>query len=77
MSYPRHPLGSLAAYRDHAMAEMPVDWRPVLVAESFSGLVAARWASVDVRVRGLVLCAGFARNPVGFAGRGTAGWVAA
>ena len=65
IGYPNRPLGSLDAYRTHAMGETPVDWRPVVVAESFSGLVAARWAAVDARVRGLVLCAAFARNPVG------------
>ena len=65
VSYPNRVLGSLDAYRDHAMAEAPVDWKPVLVAESFSGLVAARWAAIDPRVSALVLCAAFARNPVG------------
>jgi len=67
VSYPRTPLGSLDRYREHAMGHMPVDWRPVLVAESFSGLVAARWAALDSRVRALVLCGSFARNPVGLA----------
>ena len=67
VSYPPVPLGSLDRYREHAMEHAPVDWQPVLVAESFSGLVAARWAAVDARVRALVLCASFARNPVGFA----------
>lgn len=67
VSYPNRALGSLDAYRDHAMAASPVDWKPVLVAESFSGLVATRWAEVDSRVRALVLCAAFARNPVGHA----------
>ena len=65
VTYPNRMLGSLEAYRDHAMAAAPVDWKPVLVAESFSGLVATRWAEIDSRVRGLVLCAAFARNPVG------------
>lgn len=65
VSYPNRRLASLDGYRAHAMAEVPVDWRPVLVAESFSGLVAARWAAEDPRIRGLVLCAAFARNPVG------------
>jgi hypothetical protein len=65
VSYPNRVLGSLDAYREQAMAEVPVDWDPVLVAESFSGLVAARWAAIDPRVRGLVLCGSFARNPVG------------
>ncbi len=67
VSYPNRALGSLDAYREHAMGEMPVDWSPVLVAESFSGLIAARWAAIDSRVRALVLCASFARNPVGHA----------
>lgn len=65
VSYPNRALGSLDAYREHAMGEVPVDWQPVLVAESFSGLVAARWAAIDSRVRALILCASFARNPVG------------
>jgi len=69
VTYPARPLGSLEGYRDHAMASIPVDCRPVLVAESFSGLVAARWAEVDSRVRGVVLCGAFARNPVGWAAR--------
>lgn len=67
VSYPNRLLGSLDAYRAHAMAEVPVDWEPILVAESFSGLVASRWAAVDPRVRGLVLCGCFARNPLGYA----------
>ena len=67
VSYPNRRLGTLDAYRAHAMAQVPVDWKPVLVAESFSGLVAARWAGIDSRVAALVLCASFARNPVGYA----------
>lgn len=67
VSYPNRRMGSLDAYRDHAMAVPPVDWKPALVAESFSGLVAARWAATDSRVRALVLCCSFARNPVGHA----------
>ena len=65
VSYPNRRMGTLDAYRDHAMAAAPVDWKPALVAESFSGLVAARWAATDSRVRALVLCGSFARNPVG------------
>jgi pimeloyl-ACP methyl ester carboxylesterase len=65
VSYPNRVLGTLDAYRVHAMAQIPVDWAPVLVAESFSGLVAASWAALDPRVRALVLCGAFARNPVG------------
>jgi pimeloyl-ACP methyl ester carboxylesterase len=41
--------------------------RPVLVAESFSALVAARWAANDPHVRALVLVAGFARSPTPWA----------
>jgi pimeloyl-ACP methyl ester carboxylesterase len=67
VSYPNRRMGSLDAYRDHAMAAAPVDWKPALVAESFSGLVAARWAATDSRVSALVLCCSFARNPVGHA----------
>lgn len=67
VSYPNRPLGTLDEYRVHGMGHVPVDWKPVLVAESFSGLVAARWASIDSRMRALVLCASFARNPMGYA----------
>lgn len=67
VSYPNRLLGSLDEYRAHAMAQAPVDWRPVLVAESFSGLVAARWAALDPRVAAVVLCGSFARNPLGHA----------
>lgn len=67
VTYPNRTLGSLEGYREHAMAQAPVDWKPVLVAESFSGLVAARWAATDSRVRSIVLCGAFARNPVGHA----------
>jgi pimeloyl-ACP methyl ester carboxylesterase len=76
VSYPNRALGSLDAYRVQAMGEVPVDWRPVVVAESFSGLVATRWASVDARVEALVLCASFARNPLGYATRLGAAWPA-
>ncbi len=74
VSYANRPLGSLDEYRVHAMAQVPVDWKPVLVAESFSGLVAARWASIDSRVRALVLCGSFARNPMGYATGLGASW---
>ena len=67
VSYPNRALGSLDGYREHAMAQVPVDWKPILVAESFSGLVAARWAAMDSRVEAIVLCGAFARNPVGHA----------
>ena len=67
VTYPNRKLGTLDGYREFAMGQIPVDWQPVLVAESFSGLVAARWASLDPRVKALVLCGSFARNPVSFA----------
>jgi len=67
VSYPNRTLGTLDAYRSHAMGVVPVDWEPFLVAESFGGLIAARWAGVDSRVKGIVLCGAFARNPVSFA----------
>ena len=67
VTYPNRTLGSLDGYRDHAMSVAPVDWKPILVAESFSGLVAARWAAIDSRVQAIVLCGAFARNPVGHA----------
>jgi pimeloyl-ACP methyl ester carboxylesterase len=69
VTYPARCLGTIEGYRDHAMASVPVDCRPVLVAESFSSLVAAHWAAIDPRVRGVVLCGAFARNPVGWAAR--------
>jgi pimeloyl-ACP methyl ester carboxylesterase len=74
VSYPNRLLGSLDGYREHAMGVVPVDWRPVLIAESFSGLVAARWAGIDERVEALVLCGSFARNPVGYAATLGASW---
>ena len=69
VSYPARCLGTLDGYREFAMASTPVDWRPVLIAESFSSLVAARWAAIDPRVRGVVLVGGFSSNPTGFATR--------
>jgi pimeloyl-[acyl-carrier protein] methyl ester esterase len=76
VSYPNRTLGSLDAYRVQAMGEAPVDWQPVLIAESFSGLVATRWASLDPRVQALVLCGSFARNPLGYATELGAAWPA-
>jgi pimeloyl-ACP methyl ester carboxylesterase len=64
IAYPNHPLHSLDGYCRHVAAQVPADARLVLVAESFSGLVAARWASMDPRVEALVLCGSFARNPM-------------
>lgn len=63
--YPRYPLGTLDAYQRFAASEAKGIVPQVLVAESFSGLVAARWAARDPGVAALVLCGAFARNPVG------------
>jgi pimeloyl-ACP methyl ester carboxylesterase len=64
ITYPNRPLESLNGYARFAAGELGPESRPVLVAESFSGLVAARWAARDPHVAGIVLCAGFARNPM-------------
>lgn len=65
--YPPYPLGTLDEYRRYAATEARGEAALVLVAESFSSLVAARWAASDPRVAALVLCGGFSHNPVGFA----------
>ena len=70
VGYPNRPLGSLNGYARHAAGLADPQSRPVLVAESFSGLVAARWAAQDPHVAGLVLCGAFARAPVPWAGLG-------
>ncbi len=67
VKYPPYPLGSLDEYQRYAATEAKGEAAVVLIAESFSGLVAARWAARDQRVAALVICGGFARNPVGFA----------
>ena len=64
VGYPNRKLGTLNGYARFAAEQLGADSRPLLVAESFSGLVAARWASNDVHVAGLVLCGAFARSPV-------------
>ena len=66
ISYPNQPFATLNGYGRFAAAQLGPDARPVLVAESFSGLVAARWASRDPHVAALVLCGAFARNPLAF-----------
>ena len=50
----------------YAARQVAPESRPLVVAESFSGLVAARWAANDPHVAGLVLCGAFARSPVPF-----------
>ncbi len=70
LSYPNRALETLAGYARHASAQLAADSRPVLVAESFSGLVAAHWAARDPHVAGVVLCGAFARNPLPWTGLG-------
>ena len=70
LAYPNRTLESLNGYARFASSRVSPESRPVLVAESFSGLVAARWAASDPHVAGLVLCGAFARNPVPFAALG-------
>lgn len=67
ISYPNRAIGSLDDYWRFAANEVPPGTRCILVAESFSGLVAARWASRDARVEAIVLCGSFTRNPVHWA----------
>jgi pimeloyl-[acyl-carrier protein] methyl ester esterase len=70
IDYPNKPLETLNGYARFAASHVGPESRPVLVAESFSGLVAARWAAQDPHVAALVLCGAFVRNPVAFAGLG-------
>jgi pimeloyl-ACP methyl ester carboxylesterase len=64
IDYPNRRLESLNGYCRFASSQVAPDSRQILVAESFSGLIAARWASMDPHVEALVLCGSFARNPV-------------
>ena len=70
IGYPNRALGSLNGYARFAAAELGPDARPVVIAESFGGLVAARWAAKDPHVAALVLCGAFARSPVALAALG-------
>ena len=63
IGYPNRKLETLNGYSRYASSQVTPESRPVLVAESFSGLVAARWAAQDPHVAALVLCGAFARNP--------------
>jgi pimeloyl-[acyl-carrier protein] methyl ester esterase len=72
VAYPNRVLGSLAGYCRFAAEQVRQEERVVLIAESFSGLVAARWAVRDPHVHGIVFCAAFARNPVWAASVGAA-----
>ena len=70
IGYPNRTLENLNGYARFAASQVAPESRPVLVAESFSGLVAARWAAQDPHVVGLVLCGAFARSPVTWAAWG-------
>jgi pimeloyl-ACP methyl ester carboxylesterase len=64
IGYPNRKLDTLDGYARFAASHVDADSRPLLVAESFSGLVAARWASRDPHIAAVVLCGGFARSPI-------------
>jgi len=64
VTYPNQALETLNGYGRFAAGHCAPEARPVLVAESFSGLVATRWASRDPHVAALVLCGAFVRNPM-------------
>lgn len=60
---PGHPPGC-AALADHALAALPPQGDVVVLGESFSGPVAIALADrLPQRVKALVLCGSFARNP--------------
>lgn len=68
IGYPNRTFESLNGYARFASSHVSPESRPVLVAESFSGLVATRWAAQDPHVAAIVLCGAFARNPVAWSG---------
>jgi pimeloyl-ACP methyl ester carboxylesterase len=68
IDYPNRTLESLSGYARFASSQVSPKSRPVLVAESFSGLVATRWAAQDPHVAAIVLCGAFASNPVAWSG---------
>ena len=72
VTYPNASLGNLAGYCRFAASHVAPEDRVIVIAESFSGLVAARWAARDPHVDGLILCGAFARNPVWVASLGAA-----
>lgn len=65
--YPSQPLRSLNGYCRYASERVGRDERLILVGESFSSLVAVRWAARDPHVEAVVLAGGFARNPMTWA----------
>ena len=77
IGYPNRNLHTLEGYWRHAASELAEGSRPVLIAESFSGLVAARWAASEPRIAGVVLCGAFARNPSRIAAALGAAWPSA
>ena len=64
IGYPNRKMESLNGYARHVAEQLGTHTRPVLIAESFSGLVAARLAARDPHVAGIVLCGAFARSPM-------------
>ena len=70
IAYPNRTLETVQGYARFAAGEVAADSRLVLVAESFSGLVAAKWAARDPHVAGVVLCGAFATSPVPWAALG-------
>ncbi len=70
VEYPNRTLDTLQGYARFAAGAVGNESRPVLIAESFSGLVAAKWAARDPHVAGIVLCGAFARSPVPWAALG-------
>ena len=70
IGYPNRTLGTLSGYARFAAEQVVAESRPVLVAESFSGLVAARWAARDPHVAAIAICGGFARSPNAWASLG-------
>jgi pimeloyl-ACP methyl ester carboxylesterase len=70
IGYPNRTLETLNGYARFAAEQVGPESRPVLVAESFSGLVAARWAAQDPHVAAIAICGGFARSPNAWASLG-------
>ena len=70
IEYPNRTLGTLQGYARFAAGAVASESRPVLIAESFSGLVAAKWAARDPHVAGIVFCGAFARSPMPWAALG-------
>ena len=70
IGYPNRKLDTVAGYWRHISGQVAVESRPIVIAESFSALVAVRWAAQDPHVAGVVLCAGFLRSPVPWAALG-------